>query len=52
MKRRKGKDASVIEGHRPPFPARPSEFTIRPRSVKARKSTGLDTLAGESNSSG
>jgi hypothetical protein len=52
MERRKGKGISVIEGGRPPFPARPSEFTIRPRCVKARKSTGLDTLAGESYSSG
>jgi len=51
MERRKEKGSPEIDGGRPPFPARTSEFTIRPRCVKARKSTGLDTLAGESYSS-
>lgn len=49
---KKGNTFLVTEGSRPPFPARPSESTIRPRLVKARNGTGLDKPAGESNSSG
>jgi len=52
MERWEEKTFPVIEGYRPPFLARPSESTIRPRLVKARNSTGLDKPAGESNSSG